>query len=258
MDDLSQLTRLCPVLRIENNSKTARRDPFQACIGAVGHGEHGMLVTAYANLGGLQEGDGIRLGFVTNVDRVSNDQRMSTVSRTSHICLMATYNQWMNAKVYEAARGLPEAELGADRKAFFGSILGTLNHLTAGDIVWLKRFAQHPAQYLALEPARALPAPKRLDQLLFPGFEELAAHRVWLDQIITEWSRTVTESDLDHPLHYASMQGIPADRNFYGLVMHFFNHQTHHRGQVTTLLSQAGVDVGATDLVVLIPDEHHT
>ena len=138
MDDLSQLTRLRPVLRIENSSKTARRDPFWACIGAVGHGEHGMPVTAYANLDGLQEGDGIRLGFVTNVDRVSNDQRMSTVSRTSHICLMATYNQWMNAKVYEAARGLPEEELGADRKAFFGSILGTLNHLTAGDIVWLK------------------------------------------------------------------------------------------------------------------------
>lgn len=59
------------------------------------------------------------------------------MSRTSHICLMASYNQWMNAKVYESTKALPEEELGADRKAFFGSILGTLNHLAAGDRVWL-------------------------------------------------------------------------------------------------------------------------
>jgi len=181
---------------------------------------------------------------------------MSAVSRTSHICLMASYNQWMNAKVYESAKALPEEELGADRKAFFGSILGTLNHLAAGDRVWLQRFAQHPAQYLALGPIRQLPTPERLDQLLFPGFQELAVHRAWLDQIIVEWAHSVTESDLDHPLHYKSMRGVPADKDFYGLVMHFFNHQTHHRGQVTTLLSQAGVDVGDTDLVGLIPDAY--
>jgi len=182
---------------------------------------------------------------------------MSVVNRTSHICLMASYNQWMNAKVYESAKGLPEEELGADRKAFFGSILGTLNHLAAGDRVWLQRFARHPAQYLALEPIRQLPTPERLDQRLFPGFQELAVHRAWLDQIIVEWSDSVTESDLDHPLHYKSMKGVPAEKNFYGLVMHFFNHQTHHRGQVTTLLSQAGVDVGDTDLVGLVPDQSH-
>lgn len=40
------------------------------------------------------------------------------------------------------------------------------------------------------------------------------------------------------------MKGVVSDKDFYSLVMHFFNHQTHHRGQVTTLLSQAGVDVG--------------
>ncbi len=180
------------------------------------------------------------------------------MNRTGHICLMATYNQWMNAKIYEAARSLPDEELSVDRKAFFGSILGTLNHLVAGDTVWLKRFAKHPADYLALEPIQQLPALKSLDQLLFSNIRELSAHRVWLDQNIVEWSRSIAESDLDHTLHYTSMKGIPADRNFYGLVMHFFNHQTHHRGQVTTLLSQAGVDIGDTDLVALIPSEHCT
>ncbi len=46
-----------------------------------------------------------------------------------------------------------------------------------------------------------------------------------------------------------------AARNFFSLVMHFFNHQAHHRGQVTTLLSQTGIDIGVTDLLALIPDE---
>jgi uncharacterized damage-inducible protein DinB len=177
------------------------------------------------------------------------------MSRTRLTCLMATYNEWMNAKIYQAANSLSDEELAADRKAFFGSILGTLNHLVAGDTVWLKRFATHPANYLALEPIRQLPAPRNLNELLFSSIRELSAHRVWLDQVIVEWSSSITESDLDHILKYSSMKGVPADKNFYGLVMHFFNHQTHHRGQVTTLLSQAGVDTGDTDLVILIPSE---
>ncbi|MHA6138853.1 DinB family protein [Pseudomonas mohnii] len=177
------------------------------------------------------------------------------MGRIDHICLMAIYNDRMNAKIYEAARSLTDEELSVDRKAFFGSILGTLNHLVVGDTIWLKRFAQHPANYLALEPIRQLPAPQSLDQFLLSNIRELSTYRVWLDQVIVEWSRAITESDLDYTLNYTSMKGAPADKSFYGLVMHFFNHQTHHRGQATTLLSQAGVDVGDTDLVALIPYE---
>ncbi|MBV7550571.1 DinB family protein [Pseudomonas sp. PDM26] len=175
------------------------------------------------------------------------------MSRTGHICLMATYNKWMNEKIYGAARCLSDDELSADRKAFFRSILGTLNHVAAGDTVWLKRFAKHPANHSALEPVRRLSDPKNLDQALFSTIRELSEYRERLDQIIVEWASSITESDLDHTLHYASFKGVVSDKDFYGLVMHFFNHQTHHRGQVTTLLSQAGVDIGDTDLVVLIP-----
>ena len=68
------------------------------------------------------------------------------MSRTSHIRLMASYNAAMNNSVYQAARQLPAEELSADRGAFFGSILGTLNHLVNADIIWLKRFSVHPRQ----------------------------------------------------------------------------------------------------------------
>ena len=177
------------------------------------------------------------------------------MSRTDHIRLMAAYNAWMNARLYEAAGKLPAAALAADRKAFFGSILGTLNHLLVGDRIWLARFAAHPAKHAALDPLRALAPPQRLDQLLFEDFQRLSAHRRWLDGVINAWADSLAEADLDHPLHYANMKGATADRNFFSLVMHFFNHQTHHRGQVTTLLSQGGIDVGATDLLALIRNE---
>jgi uncharacterized damage-inducible protein DinB len=174
------------------------------------------------------------------------------VNRTEHIALMANYNQWMNRKLYDAALTLTDAELAMDRQAFFGSILGTLNHLALGDTVWLKRFAQHPAGFSALAPMQTVATPADLKQLAFADMRELATYRTWLDQLIVDWSHTVQETDLEHRLHYSNMRGVTADKDFYSLLVHFFNHQTHHRGQATTLLTQAGLDVGTTDLLALI------
>ncbi len=176
----------------------------------------------------------------------------TTVNRIEHIALLATYNQWMNRKVYEAASQLTDAQLAADRHAFFGSILGTLNHLALGDTVWLKRFAQHPAGFAALAPLSAIATPTDLKKLAFANIRELAALRTWLDQLIIDWAQRLNEPDLDHHLNYCNMRGVPNTKPFFGLLVHFFNHQTHHRGQATTLLTQAGVDVGDTDLLALI------
>ncbi|WEJ03173.1 DinB family protein [Pseudomonas sp. FJ2-5-13] len=174
------------------------------------------------------------------------------MNRIEHIALMATYNQWMNRKVYDAAGTLTHAQLTLDRQAFFGSIFGTLNHLMLGDTVWLKRFAEHPANFAALAPLNGVATPSDLEQVAFPSLSELAAHRAWLDQLIIDWAHSLQEPHLDQRLRYHNMRGLAAEKPFFGLLVHFFNHQTHHRGQVTTLLSQAGVDVGITDLLALI------
>ena len=177
------------------------------------------------------------------------------MSPSNHVRLMASYNEWMNAKLLEAALKLSDEALAENRKAFFGSILGTLNHIVVGDTIWLKRFATHPAGYAALDPVRALPAPVALNQILFTDIRSLAAHRRMLDSVISQWAASVTEADLDHVLRYANTKGVVSERNFFSLVMHFFNHQTHHRGQATTLLFQAGIDVGVTDMLAIIPNE---
>jgi uncharacterized damage-inducible protein DinB len=172
----------------------------------------------------------------------------------NHFELMAAYNEWMNAKLYAAAAALPPAELVTHRGAFFGSILGTFNHLVVGDRIWLGRFAMHPSRHSALEQLRGLPQPSSLDEILFANFEELAAHRIMLDRVIIEWARSLSEADLEHVLCYQTMKGVTHMKRFSSVVLHFFNHQTHHRGQITALLHQAGKDVGVTDLLVLIPN----
>ena len=172
-----------------------------------------------------------------------------------YIRKMADYNRWMNEKVYAAASRLPVQELATERGAFFGSVMGTLNHLMVADLIWLKRFARHPTAHAALAPLEATPIPVALDQRLYEDFSRLRERRAWLDGVIQAWADSLTAEDIGHVLEYANTRGGHFRKGFAGLVMHFFNHQTHHRGQVTTLLSQAGVDVGETDLRALLADE---
>lgn len=176
------------------------------------------------------------------------------MSFREHIVLMASYNAWMNTKVYQAAASLSHAELMADRGAFFCSIFGTLNHVVVGDTIWLQRFAAHPANHRALDPVRAMSAPAALDEPRAAGLDALRLQRRALDDIIAQWAGALSDQDLEHLLAYRNTKGREFKRSFASLIMHFFNHQTHHRGQASTLLSQAGVGVGETDLLALIPD----
>ena len=168
--------------------------------------------------------------------------------------LMARYNGWMNQKLYEAAATLPPEQLMRDAGAFFGSLFHTLNHIAVADILWLHRLvptSAHPAQAQALQ---AFPRPESLRQVLTQQLDELWDCRQRLDVLITDWACGLTQGHLLAPLAYRNMAGEAHAKTLGDLVQHFFNHQTHHRGQATTLLSQAGVDVGLTDLLALIPD----
>jgi uncharacterized damage-inducible protein DinB len=164
----------------------------------------------------------------------------------------------MNAKLYKAASEPTADQLRADRGAFFGSVLGTLNHIVVADRIWLQRFAEHFARNEALSQVRLLPKPLSLDETLFPDFNPLSQHRTMLDEVIERWVRSLTDADLDQVLCYARSDGTRLCKRFAGLLLHFFNHQTHHRGQITRLLSQFGKDVGVTDLSALLPEEEKT
>lgn len=155
----------------------------------------------------------------------------------AYVRLMAGYNAWMNGKVYEACASLSEAELHADRGAFFRSVIGTLNHLLYGDLAWFGRFKE------------GAPRAVRADEIIHADLAALRAARAGLDAEIATWAETVSPQWLAAPFTYRStIDGRERTFPAWMLVAHMFNHQTHHRGQLTTLLTQLGRDVGSTDM----------
>ena len=173
----------------------------------------------------------------------------------SHFQLMAHYNCRMNKQLYVAANRLPEHELRTDKGAFFKSILGTLNHILVGDLVWLLRFIEHSHRYQSLIGLRNLRQPQRLDEILYDNLDSLEAVRFKVDKIIEYWLHNeVQECDLHQPLSYKNTLGAHYKKDFAKLISHMFNHQTHHRGQVSTLFNQLGVDIGETDYLIDIPN----
>lgn len=175
--------------------------------------------------------------------------------QNSYVCLMAEYNHWMNLKLYGACSQLSNEQLSEDRGAFFGSIIGTLSHLAVADTIWLKRLSTDLSHHRELKALSRLPRPQTLNTILYPKLEELAEYRQDLDKLFLSLSKVVTDDELKQIITYKSTKGTEFKKVLFSLLVHIFNHQTHHRGQTTTLLSQAGVDIGVTDLLALIPNE---
>jgi uncharacterized damage-inducible protein DinB len=173
----------------------------------------------------------------------------------AHASLMARYNSHMNQQIYAAAENLPMSEVMRDRGAFFPSIFATLNHIAVADTIWLHRFAAAGCFDPLRRQMQAFERPGSLRQTIRSDLKELGLYRRELDQIILDWAQILTTEHLAITLAYQNMAGRSARKNLGALVTHFFNHQTHHRGQASTLLFQAGVDIGVTDLLALIPDE---
>lgn len=165
---------------------------------------------------------------------------------------LARYNRWMNQRLYQACETLSDEERKRERGAFFGSIHHTLTHLVLGDKRWLQRFAAQDTAFAALSPALlALPDGSDYTSDLHPDWLDLKRAREALDAAIEAWIANMPPEFLLSTMRYANTKGAARAHPAWQAMTHFFNHQTHHRGQATTLLTQAGVDVGVTDLIAL-------
>lgn len=172
----------------------------------------------------------------------------------SSLQLMSQYNQTMNLKVYQAAIDLGDDEIQADRGAFFGSIFGTLNHIYVADIIWLKRFTRYSQNYTSLQNLPELENYNNLRAFVTKQIKSLSHLRQQLDTTIIHWCQEIKPGELELNLQYFDTKGNLYCKNYGQLIQHFFNHQTHHRGQVSTLFSQQNIDIGITDLLEIIPN----
>ncbi|MEE8433544.1 MAG: DinB family protein [bacterium] len=154
----------------------------------------------------------------------------------SHFQRMAAYNTGANRILYEACAELSDSERKQPRPAFFGSIHGTLNHILLGDRIWMTRFRRREA------PSTGL------DEILYEDFAELREARRAEDAGIEAFMDGLDERGLAGAISYINNEGRPMEESLPVLLAHFFNHQTHHRGQVHGLLSQTDLAPPVLDL----------
>ena len=156
---------------------------------------------------------------------------------------LARYNRLANERLYDRCALLSDAERKQVRPAFFKSIHGTLNHIMVGDRIWLARFEGREA------PSTGL------DAILYESFEDLRAARRAEDARIEAFAAGIDEDFLAGRVEYVNNEGRLFSDPIDMLVVHFFNHQTHHRGQVHDMLTQTDVPPPVLDLHrVLKPD----
>jgi uncharacterized damage-inducible protein DinB len=157
----------------------------------------------------------------------------------AYVQRMARYNRWQNENLYGVADGISDAERQRERGAFFGSIHKTLSHLLWGDQIWMSRFTDLP------KPQGGIPG----SVSLYGDWENLKAERAGFDGKILDWAGTIDDAWLVADLTYFSFAvGRDVTQPRWVLVTHLFNHQTHHRGQVHCMLTQAGGKPSDTDL----------
>ncbi len=154
----------------------------------------------------------------------------------SHFEMLAHYNTLANQKIYEACSQLSDADLKQIRPAFFNSIYNTLNHIMVGDRIWMTRFQGDEIPSMGL------------DRILYEDFSELWEVRVKEDQKIEDFFKQLKVEFLTQSITYWNNAGDIHEDPVPLLITHFFNHQTHHRGQVHNLLSQTSVKPPSLDM----------
>ena len=160
---------------------------------------------------------------------------------------MARYNAWQNRQLTEALKDIGDAELRKDRGAFFGSIMGTLNHILWADTIWMSRFV----------PSMQKPAGGISESVDFtPTFAVWSADRFRMDGAIRMWADTMSSLDLKGQMSWFSgALGRDVRKSVETCVIHMFNRQAHHRGQVHAMMTAAGMDAPVSDLPFM-PEEN--
>jgi uncharacterized damage-inducible protein DinB len=169
---------------------------------------------------------------------------MAAMITPGYVRTMAAYNAEMNRRLYDAAARLSDAQRTEDRGAFWKSVHGTLVHILWGDAQWMSRFANWERPQTPIKESAGM-----LDD-----FAALRARRAKADADIVAWAAAVDEAWLAKDMTWFSgaVQKEVSRPNWL-LVTHFFNHQTHHRGQAHALLTALGQATGDTDLFIVLP-----
>jgi uncharacterized damage-inducible protein DinB len=158
----------------------------------------------------------------------------------AHFRTMAGYNRWANRRLYDATARLPDTDYRADRKAFFGSLHGTLNHILVADRIWMARILGRTE------------APETLDAILYERLADLTVARETEDERIDSFVAGLDGPALARTITYRNTKGVEFTNPLGALLGHIFNHQTHHRGQAHAIFTGLGREAPVLDLIAFL------
>ena len=168
------------------------------------------------------------------------------MTRAANFLLLANFNKWTNNKIITFCKKLTENEYKKDRKAFFSSIHGTLNHLLVVDRAFTSRIEGRKYDL------------KNLNQILYENLFQLEDARIKKDKNLIDLVNNLSEESINKEITYQNFEAKKTTCTINMMLITMFNHQTHHRGQVHNMLSQAGMkppQIDIPDFITYLSDK---
>ncbi|MGF1802311.1 DinB family protein [Vibrio gigantis] len=177
---------------------------------------------------------------------------------SSNFRMLALYNQRMNNQLLNVCSTLTYEQLHQNTNSFFPTIMAHWNHILFGDLIMLQRLVAN--ELVSVEPTvlEQLPVSKLVSDTFASNLDELYELRELVDSIYIEITNQLSAGSCNQVVRYTTTEGQVIDRTVGEFFQHIFNHQTHHRGQLSCLLSQLGLDYGCTDLPMIVPEGART
>lgn len=176
------------------------------------------------------------------------------MSLVTNFQMLAKYNQRINEQLIICCQSLPKEDLTKESHSFFPNIISYWNHIIFGDLIMLTRLAANEVASLSLADFTELPTPKSPHDIYHDNFSDVIELRNNVDVLINLYCRNLTDENCQQFISYQTTEGESITKKVADITQHMFNHQTHHRGQLTCILSQLGVDYGCMDLPVIVAE----
>ena len=176
------------------------------------------------------------------------------MSLVKNFKMMSLYNQRINDQLMASCLGLSNDLLEKDTHSFFPNIISYWNHLLFGDLILLGRLALNHIGQLSPQDLSAFPTPTSPQDIYYNNLSDIAVLRKKVDALIIQYCTHLTDEDCEKFITYTTTEGLLVTKAAADITQHIFNHQAHHRGQLTCVLSQFGVDYGCMDLPAIVPE----
>lgn len=176
------------------------------------------------------------------------------MSLVNNFKMMAKYNERINRQLIECCQSLSDDDLVKPTHSFFPNIMAYWHHILFGDLILLGRLASNQISSLSNSDFSDLPSPSTPRDNYGDNFADIIVLRTKVDQLINNYCSSLTDNDCESRISYQTTEGENITKKVADVTQHMFNHQSHHRGQLTCILSQFDIDYGCMDLPVIVSE----